>query len=247
VGFGESPAGQQNEQGIYAGLKAPLTGYLSGSLFFDLFRHPERTFLVPFPTSGAECFLRLDYAPAPRVTFAFSAGQKQVGDVAADTDTYGRDHRYLVDRNSTTLRFDGAYGSPGSDLSCRARLELRRAAYNWKLPTQSGTLSFLELSYRISRRLSLGCRFSLFGNDGSDAALYEVEQELPGRLLSRQLNGNGSRLYLYGRWDLLHGVSLSAKYGETYHNDRQVAGAGGDQQDTDPLENNLSLQLDASF
>jgi hypothetical protein len=108
-------------------------------------------------------------------------------------------------------------------------------------------LSFLELGYKPATSLALSLRYTLFGNDGSDAAHYAIEQDLPGRLLSRQLNGNGSRLYLYGRWEPGSRIALSAKFGETYYTDRQVIGAGTPQQISGPVDSNLSVQLDASF
>jgi hypothetical protein len=246
-GFGESPQGQHNEEGFYLGMKAAILPRMTLSAYFDLFRRPEATALIPFPTDGSEEYLRLDYAPSQAFTAYAQLRRERRGDPFTSTDTAAREHTLMLDRLSTEVRLEAECSSPGDRVCLRGRLERRWIDYSRVAPSTAGFLTFIDLRYRPVQSVSISARLTLFATDRGDASLVEFEQDLPGRISLASLAGEGRRFYLYARWQPTGSTALTARYAETVYADREVIGPGTPQQISGAVGSTLSLQVDLAF
>lgn len=247
AGFGESPLRQHNEQGIYIAAKAPILPKLTLSSYFDLYRIPERTDLVPFPRNGADGYLQFDYTPTPalKLEARLRSDSKQAALTVADA--LGRDRRRLIDRTSASGRLSMEYLTHGGAFRLRARIERRFIGSSDGVPASDGVLSYVDFRLCPMPAISLGARAVLFDIDDFDAAMYEFEQELPGRLTNLALSGEGRRFYLYVFWNPSPTYSIAVKYAETVYIDRESISPGTLQEIAGPVSNNIAVQLDLKF
>ncbi len=247
TGFGESPRRQRNEQGIYIAAKTAIIGGLFLSAYLDHYRFPERSSLVPFPRTCADGTLRLDYALGSSLRLYGQLRSQTKGFAPTIADSLGRERKRVVDRSSTSGRFSAEYQTRGGRFRLRARIERRFVGYTDGIPSVSGVLTFVDLRLRPRTSLALGARLAIFDTDDFDAAIYEFEQDLPGRITNLALSGEGRRLYLYARWTHGPTVSVAAKYGETVYADREAISHGGLQEIAGPIGSTLAVQVDVRF
>jgi hypothetical protein len=246
TGFGESPKQQRNERGIYIGAKMPVATGIILSTYFDLYDHPEGTPVVPFPRSGVDGFLQLDYAPSRNIMIHARLRSETKDDAFTIADTFERARKRIVDRSSTSGRIEASYLSTGGAFRLRGRFERRYVSYGNALPASDGILTFIDLRQILTSAISLGMRFVLFDTDNHDAAIYELEQDIPGRLTNLALSGEGRRYYIYLRWHSPT-LSLAARYAETVHADRSTISPGGPQQISGAVNNVVAVQIDLRF
>jgi len=246
-GFGEAPLRQHNEQGLYCAVSAPILPELHLDAFIDLYHIPERTATVPFPRSGVDGYLQLDYTPSRRFSLRARLRREITGDAATIADEAGIDRRRLIDLTTITGRIEAEYLSPGERMRLRARFERRFAGYSRGEPSRNGVLTFVDLRWRPSPMFSVGARGVLFDTDDFDAAIREFEQDLPGRTTTLALAGEGRRFYCYAQWRPLPALSLAVKYGETVYADRARISPGGTQEIAGPVASTIGLQADIRF
>lgn len=247
VGFGESPRQQQNERGIYIGVKAPVIPQGILSAYFDLYRFPQKTYSIPFPTNGADGMLQFDWSLSPRFSLSCRVRQEVKGDAMTVADAPGRAPRALFDKTTASGRIEAGYTSVGGRVQLRARFERKHVGYAVLRPAANGTLTFLDLRWRPSARLSFSGRVVLFNGDNFDAAVYEFERDVPGKFSNLALYGQGQRLYLLAQWSPTTWGTIAAKYGETWYRNRAAISEGGLQEISGQLSNSLTVQIDVKF
>jgi len=246
-GFGESPDQQRNEQGFYLGARASVAPGAVLSAYLDLYRNPERSFSVPLPRSGVDAFLELDYVPARSFALTVRLRSERKGEASTIPDAFDRDRKRLIDKTTSSGRIEARYTPALPGVQVRARVERRVVDYSAGAPQAAGLLTFLDIRYAPTEILSFGTRLTLFSTSSYDARIYELEQDLPGRLTSLALSGEGRRLYLMGRWKAAETIGVSLRYAETVYTDRDVVSAGSSQQIDGPITSSLTLQFDATF
>lgn len=244
TGFGEAPARQHNERGIYIAAKAMLVRGLSLSAYFDYYTFPERSALVPFPRTGTDGYLQFEYNPTPSLKLYGRIRSETKGTALTVADSLDRERKRVLERTSTSGRLSAEYLTRGGVIRLRARIERRFVAYNGGVPPSDGLLTFVDLRFRPIPSVAIGGRMALFDTDGFDAAIYEFEQEVPGRLTNLALSGEGRRFYLYAAWSPSPTLSIAAKYGETVYADRNSISPGTLQEISGRVNNALVVQVD---
>lgn len=246
-GFGESPLQQRNEHGIYMAAKTLLLPGLILSASFDLYELPEPSGLAPLPRDGTEGYIQLDYSLSPYVTLHALLKSELKETARTITDALGRDRRRMIDRTSTSGRLSVEYRTRDDALRLRTRIERRFIGYSPGAPASDGMLSFIDIRLRPFRPILLGARVILFDTDDFDSAIYEFEQELPGRMTGVALYGEGRRFYCYLHWTPFTGCSIALNYAETVFNDRGSISPGTLQEIAGPTTSSFGAQLDISF
>jgi hypothetical protein len=244
---GSAAAAAANERGVYAGLRTPLAAGLLLSAYFDIYHAPERSRSVPFPRMGSDGYLRLTYAPTRSITLELGLRRASGRERLHLDDTLDRDRIRILERTMTTGRLDAAYRAVGDRVELRGRLERCFVEIEQGAPARSGIMGFVDIRLRPLASLAIGTRLALFDVDDGDATIYELEQDLPGRMASIALAGEGRRFYLYLRWRPSAGLAVAAKYAETVYSDRTVISPGSPQQIEGPVGNTFALQLDLRF
>ena len=79
----------------------------------------------------------------------------------------------------------------------------------------NGYLIFLSLRQRFRIGAWYAARFICFDTDDYDSAMYEYEDDLPGRVTIQPLWGEGYRVYLTGGY-VRASIKVSAKLSRTY-------------------------------
>lgn len=247
VGFGESPREQQNEHGIYIGVKVPVIPQGIFSAYFDLYRFPQQSYFVPFPINGADGMLQFDWSLSPRFSISCRLKQEVKGDALTIEEGFGREHRALFDKTTVSGRVEAGYTSVGGRVQLRTRFERKYVGYASLRPAANGILTFLDLRWRPSTLLSFGGRIAFFNGDNFDAAIYEYEQDVPGRFSNLALYNQGQRLYLFARWQPTEWGTITAKYGETWYRNQNIISEGSLQEIRGQLNNSLTVQIDMRF
>lgn len=247
VGFGESPREQQNERGIYVGMKVPVIPQGMLSAYFDLYRFPQQTYSVPFPTNGADGMLQFDWSLSPRFNLSCRLKQEIKGDALTLEESFGRERRVLFDKTTASGRVEAGYTSVGGGMQLRARFERKYVGYASLRPAANGILTFLDLRWRPSSVLSLGGRIVFFNADNFDAAINEYEQDVPGRFTNLALFNQGQRLYLFAQWQPTEWGTVAAKYGETWYRNQTTISEGNLQEIRGQLNSSITVQIDVKF
>lgn len=247
IGFGESARQQQNERGIYIGVKVPVIPQGIFSAYFDLYRFPQRSYSIPFPISGADGMLQFDWSLSPRFSLSCRFQQEVKGDATTPSDAPGRAPRALFDKTTASGRIEAGYASVGGRVQLRARFERKYVGYTTLRPAANGVLTFLDLRWRPTTRLSFGGRIALFNADNFDVALREFEQDVAGKFSNLALYGQGQRVYLFAQWSPTVWGTIAAKYGETWYRDRTVISEGSLQEINGQLSSSIAVQIDVRF
>lgn len=240
--FGESPANPRNEQGIYIGARARLFPRAFLSVYGDLYRIPEGNESVPFPVSGVDGMALFGYGATRDLDIGIRLRAERRGDAAAGTDQAGRTQKLAVDRTTAGGRFDATWRPKEKNVEVRFRLERKIAVYSDLLPASQGSLTYIDFRWRPLPSLALGSRLLLFDAESFRTQLYEFEQDVPGRLTSVPLNGEGGRFYLLARWSATPRLTLAARYGRTWYADRDVISPGSLQEIAGDTQEQLTLQ-----
>jgi hypothetical protein len=240
-----SSTGVRNEHGIDMGVRARLIDRLHLIAYADLQDAPDRSSSLPFPPMGEDGFLQLEYQPTKELEIDGRIRRTSSRDLVTLADTLGRERRLVLDRTSSGGRIAMRYIA--GPLELRAELERRFVDLEMGAPARHGLLTYVDLELHASGSLEIGIRFGLFDVDDFDATIYELEEDLPGRLTSIPLSGHGRRSLLTARWRPSRGIAIAAKYAGTVYDDRNTISPGTLDEIDGPINNTLAIQLDARF
>jgi hypothetical protein len=242
--FGESPSRPGNELGIYTALEAALSPSLSLGSYLDCYRIPEKTASVPFPRSGTDASLRLDYAPARGISLHAQIRNEMKEEAITIHDTAEVARKRMIGVETTGGRLEVAVSTPGERARLRGRYERRFVARGGGIPASDGLLAFVDARWAPSRALTIGGRLALFDTDDFDAALREFEGDPSGGLAAPALSGAGRRFYLQARWQPLPLLAISAKYAETVYTDRATIAPGDLQEIAGRMASGVVVQVE---
>ena len=242
--FGERPSPPGNEMGIYAALEAVLAPGVGLGCYLDCYRMPAPTPSVPLPHSGADGYLGIDWASSPGLALHAHIRRRTGEEAITIDDSLEVARRRMIEVTSTDGRLDATVSTPGERVRLRARYERRLIERRGGPPASDGGLLSIDARWAPSRQLAIGARLALFDTDDFDAAIRELEGDLPGSTVTPALSGEGRRFYLYARWQPVPGLAIAAKYAETVYSDRAAISPGDLQEIAGPMTSALTLQVD---
>ena len=241
--FGERNT-SENETGFFAGLRLTILKGLSINAYFDQYYFPYRTFSTPTPARGKDLLAGIEYRTANSLILNLRFRAESKEELTSTVNKFGKEIQMLVPRNQKNVRVGITYGKRGFRI--RSRYEYCLVTYSGFAQSGKGQLFFTDVSSELFQRLSFSTRVIFFQTDNYDSRIYEFENDISGVMTNLALYGKGMRWYLIARARPLPGITLEAKYSETFFSGAKKIGSGNDEISGD-IVNRLSLSLEAVF
>lgn len=253
-GRGYSAQGDQpqNEQGVLMGVHFNALKNLKLSFAYDRYKFPWRTYFIPMPSHGHELLFRATHKPLKGLWLHVQARLRQKDQVLYTSDILGREVTIIYPRSQLNLRFQIDY-NPYTFIKLRQRLERVRVNYQENENTLftdsagfNGMLVYQDLTFNISKALSISTRLSFFDTDNYDSRLYQFERDVPGMLTNYMLYGKGSRVYGFVQYKVKKFLRLSLKISSTQYLHKKSIGTGSDKIEGNTL-NSINFQIESNW
>ncbi|MGE5364904.1 MAG: ComEA family DNA-binding protein [Bacteroidota bacterium] len=235
--FGSSSGKTENENGVYAGLRA-RTAIGRISVYYDQYRFPKATYDNPFPSKGNSFFLDYETRILKKtdLNFRYKLTQKEV------LVTEGTSRR-IVNRSYRNIKLEAAVNitkylavSQRVDLSFLSRGNLDETGYS----------VYDNIRYRLWEKLTVTGRIIFFNTGSYQSGIYEYEPDVPGSVSNHTLYGKGMRWFLLVNYKIGKSYSVAMKYSELYKPGEKTMKSGYDEIEGG-FDNRLSLQADIAF
>lgn len=243
-GFGERNGTTNNETGFYFGVNH-TTKYGKFNLYFDQFKFNYPLTYDHTLTGGKEILFNYEspFISQTRYLLKYKNEIKEIN--SKSTDEFGRDKSITNLRQQQNLRFEiQKFFSTVNRVAFR--IEYVSVFYKYIKNYEDGLLSFVDISTKLSNKLSLKSRFIFYQTDSYDSRIYVLESDVPGVFASSGFYGRGTRWYILLRYQVLNFMDLSAKYSELYRDDVKKIGTGNDQINSNLLRS-LTFQMEIKF
>ncbi len=217
--FGERTR-NQNERGLYWGLKVRPTDKWVLSAYYDRFRFPWLSFRADAPAGGQEYLVRLLYAPQRNVQLygQFRAEQKErnlrdsPGPLRQLAEQRRR-HYWLV------LNY-----APDRNFSLSSRVQCSDFGQEGQ-PTTRGYALIQDITYG-RERWRLSGRYALFDTDDFENRQYAFEKDVLFAFSIPAYSGRGIRAYLLAQYRLAPRTDIWVRLAQTSFRDRDAVGSG---------------------
>jgi len=224
--FGENSR-NNNEEGIYTGLRFQISKRLQLNTYVDIFRFPWLKYRVDKPSVGQEYLASLDYELSRKVQMQFRTRYKK-----KEINFYYPD----FDNNQTenyqkySFRYHISYQlHPQFRLKNRIEYQIYETLSSGK---KSGFLIYQDIQF-ISKneKLTIYGRYALFDVQDYDARLYAYENDLLYVFSIPALYEQGSRAYLLFNYKLSSTFHFWFKIAHTWYTNIDQIGSGLNQID----------------
>jgi len=250
--FGENSGNPMNERGVYFGVKLNPLKNIKLSFYYDEFKFPWRTYLVPMPQNGKELFAAVKYKPIKKLWLYLQLRSKQKNTLVTQHDNTNLERKIIIPKHQLKTRFQIEY-QPHKKIKLRHRIEKNWTSYEKnegveidKKRLYSGILHYQDIHYQLTHQITTSYRIVFFNTDGYDSRMYEFERDVPGILTNQMLYGKGSRWYIFTRWKINPMLSLSLKYSSTHYYDTNHIGSQADQIVGDQV-NTINFQVETNL
>ncbi|MFC6998564.1 ComEA family DNA-binding protein [Rufibacter roseus] len=216
--FGEGSR-NQNESGLYTGLKLKISSRWQLTAYYDRFRFRWLRYRVDAPSDGEDYLLRLQFMPN-RNTLLY--GQYQHERKARNETVSGEAFRLVNDYFSHRflLLLDL---NPESRLRFRSRVQMSR--FRQTGPARTGYFMAQDVSWaRNYTRLS--ARYALFDTDDYDTRQYAAEQDVLYAFSIPVFFGRGTHVYLLAQQRLTRHLDFWAKISYTRYRGQDTVSSG---------------------
>ena len=250
--FSETNSSPRNEQGIYFGLQYKILKNFKLACYFDQFKFPWSTYLIPMPSSGKELFFRIEQKPARHLAINFQIKASQKDHSIAILDAMNRASKVIIPRKQFNARFQIDY-QPWENITIRHRFEKSWVSYgNYRefLISQNhhfqGISLYQDISFKLLDNLTCTGRITFFDTDSYESRIYQYERDVPGSFTSQMLYDDGNRWYLTLDWKLKSLMRISFKFGSIHYYFLNSIGSGLDQVPGNTL-NSMKLQIELNY
>ncbi len=238
LGFGEGN-NIQNEFGIYTGVKWKTSiGIIN--FYFDQFKFPYRSYLIPLPSNGNEFLINLTSKPftsfETRLIYKYENKE-----VAADLENINQ----MIRRKRQNYRFEFTKRI-GANINLKGRFEYNNFVLDETGEKEKGIMLFQEIKIIPISSLTINGRFTVFKTDSFNSAIYEYESGIAGILSNLALYGEGVRWYFIIKYKPQLPFELSFKYSETYKPHEKTLGTGYSTINGN-VDNAILFQIDAEL
>jgi hypothetical protein len=219
--FGEGSR-NQNESGLYTGLKLKLSNRWQLTGYYDRFAFPWLRYRVDAPSSGEEYLLRVQFMPS-KTTLLY--GQYQYERKARNetiagealrrvTDTHA--HRYLLLLDVSPLP------------SLRLRSRVQASQFRQTGPGRTGYFTAQDVSWEHGNT-RLSARYALFDSDDYDTRLYVPEQDVLYGFSIPVFTGHGTHVYFLGQQRVTRHLDFWFKLSHTHYRGQSTISSGLEQ------------------
>jgi len=196
-----------NEAGLY-------TGVLWHGRFDDVTAACDvrwsltRRYGLPMPSVACELFGEWQHTLERGTTITTRLRYVHDDDGFRPPDSAGTN---VISRTRFSLRID-AETQILAALRLRCRLHLQHASWESWRTSELGTMAFAEVRWRATDALSIMMRWTTYRVSDFDAAVYQVEDLVPGLMRSTLLLHDGGRVIGSVRWKMNQQFTISAGF-----------------------------------
>lgn len=246
LGFGER-LDTRNENGFYLGVRYRFSPSTTICYYVDQWQSPWPRTFVPMPGSGVDMLLAVEHQLSSLAKFSVQCRTEKKDDSYSSIDSLGNTFRYMDRPRRSKIRFQMDY-NPDRKVKCRTRFEMTdydqdgMFLQNGKI----GTLLYQDIRWQPAPFLSIQTRWTLFDAPSYEHRFYQYENDVPGVMRLKMLNGRGKRWYMLCALKINNHFKFYLKYENLYIDDQSTIGSGNDIIHSQ-YENMFSLQLDWRF
>ncbi len=216
--FGEGSR-NQNESGLYTGLKLKFSNRWQLTAYYDRFSFPWLRYRVDAPSAGEEYLLRLQFMPA-RSTLLYGQYQHErkgrnesALTQALQTVSEYSTHRFLILLDVNPL----------ANVRFRSRVQMSRFQQNG--PAKTGYFMAQDVSWE-RKYTRLSARYALFDTDDYDTRQYAAEQDVLSAFSIPVFFGQGTRVYLLAQQRITRNIDAWAKVSYTRYRGQETVSTG---------------------
>ena len=223
--IGESST-NQNERGLYTGVRFDLHKNWTFTGYADFFTFPWLRYRTDFPSKGKELLGQLEYRLSRDVNmyFRYRSDHKQQNlDAGQHLNKVGETHKQ-------SFRFNIAYAVIPSVI-LKNRVEYLQFE-NVTGEKSNGFLIYQDIMYRPENKpVDITLRYALFDTEDYDARIYAYEHDV---LYAFSIPGyfyQGSRFYVLLKWEVLENLDFWMRFAQTLFTNRASVSSGLDEID----------------
>jgi hypothetical protein len=229
-----------NENGLYLGLNARITGQWSINAYADHFSFPWMKYRTYAPSRGHDYLVQVNFRPERRIEMYARYRIRNKPLNSPDESII----RYLDNVTRQNLRIHLIYPVSPS-FTFRNRIELVDFRHGSK--HQKGFLIYQDIGYRnFASPWAINLRYAVFDTDGFDARIYAYENDVLYAFSFPFYSDKGHRAYIVARYRVNRNIDLQARLAQTVYTNRNTIGSGLDMIDGNS-RTEIKAQLRARF
>jgi len=242
--FSERRGPADDEQGIYLGVRSrPAPRHLIEG-YIDLYSFTNDSRAPGLPANGSDIVVRAEFPVGPASILDIRV-RRRSRSIPVIESQYGIDQRTLADRDQNNLRFN-FITEPYRSLRFRLQFEKVFISYPVSNGREDGSYISADIRWSVRGNIRINARYLFFGTESFDSRLYTSEYDMPGRVRTVMLNGQGATLSFGAQYSPFDNVTISIKYNEHYRSDGMFIGSGLQEIDG-PTLGVVMMQIDARF
>ncbi len=211
-----------NEHGFYLGIEIHPFSYWSISAYADVYKFPWLKYSISAPSTGADYFVQLDYAPKNNFEAYLRIRNKKGYENSTSEDTLMVKPGEI---SNLKIRLHFSY-SLSSNFQLRNRVELNRIDRINHTPDK-GYLLYQDMVYKFQKvPATIYFRYALFDTESYYSRIYAYENDLLYSYSIPPMYYQGVRTYIMVKYSVSQGIDLWLKYGRTTYSDRDTIGTG---------------------
>ncbi len=212
----------QNEQGMYWGLKYTLKRRLTLSAFYDQFKFPWLRYRVNGPSNGYEWMVKAVVHKSKLEALTVQLRSEHKMRNANTTNATQATPPQPATRHNWTLQYQYV---PYKPLTFKTRLQGSRYAFEQQV--SMGYALIQDVTYKTIR-WQLSARAALFDTDNFDTRQYAYERDVLYAFTIPAYSGQGIRTMVMAKVKISKTIMVWARYASTLYNDRTEVGSGND-------------------
>ena len=201
--FGESAA-VSNEKGCYFGLKIRPKKEWNIHAYADVFVFPWLKYRIHTPSSGEECFIKIEYRPTKKTTIYFQHRYEQ-----KSWDITGTNLTLPAIKKTSIVYFEHKIGF---SITLRTRIQWGSYETNGKIKT--GTLFAQDIIYK-QRKYQITLRWMFYDVEDYNARQYAYEPDVPYSFSIPAYNGKAVHPFIIIKYNLFNNMDCWFKIGLT--------------------------------
>jgi hypothetical protein len=236
--FGENTR-NNNERGLYWGLKVIPLRKVTLSAYYDQFRFPWLKYRVDAPSKGYESLLKLAWQPT-KTTGLYAQFRDERKDMNQADGKLPIDFLAAARRRNWVLNADYA---AGKYLNLQTRVQGSR--YQQSNGPSRGYAIMQDVQVAAGK-LKVSTRFALFDTEDYDNRQYAYEKDVLYAFSLPAYNGRGTRQYLLLQYPLGPHLDLWLRYARTQLRDSDTISSGLEEINA-PHKSEVKAQVRISF
>ncbi|MCK4501062.1 hypothetical protein KAU11_11240 [Candidatus Babeliales bacterium] len=219
--FGENTS-NENEKGLYLGMKALLHQKITLTAYFDIFSFSWLKYRNNAPTKGQEYLIQLDYRTSDKVKMYFRYRDKNKQLNFADEYEYLSSPSVIKKQN---FRYHLSY-TVFPSLILKNRFEFTKYISEENITSQ-GFMIYQDINFRPENLpFDISVRYAMFDTDNYDTRIYVYENDVLYAFSIPSYYYTGSRFYFLMKYKISGFLSCWFRFAQSFYNNKNTIGTG---------------------